>query len=442
MYDINAYNQMMQKLKGGIIVSCQSKEGDPTHCPEFMAAFAKSAEIGGAAGIRANSVVDIEAIKKITDLPVIGIWKRHWVDEWWNIMITPTFADCKELADAGADIIAIETTGRKRPNNEDVKELVDRVRNELNVPVMADCHNMEDAMRTNADIIAPTLSGVGTNEDEYTPPWAFIEQMVKEGGRPVIAEGHFWEPAFVECGTRFWSWRTFDRDRICDHTSVDDHGALRPVQSAGEGEVMTRYALGIDAGATNLRCALVNDQGQILFEIREPSKGIWNGPAYMDQLTGLAQRMLAGPVCQGLRFEGLGIGTCGQVNLNGELFGHNGDPSIRIDPPVPIAAVLSARLGMPVKVVNDGQAAIFAEAIFGAGRDVQNVVGFTIGTGIGGGIVLNKRIYQGAQGFSLSISKGSSRSAVFPVRRKISDPAPRSDALPGNALRAIRNAAS
>ncbi len=58
---------------------------------------------------------------------------------------------------------------------------------------------------------------------------------------------------------------------------------------------MTRYALGIDAGATNLRCALVNDQGQILFEIREPSKGIWNGPAYMDQLTGLAQRMLAGP---------------------------------------------------------------------------------------------------------------------------------------------------
>ena len=99
MYDINAYNQMMQKLKGGIIVSCQSKEGDPTHCPEFMAAFAKSAEIGGAAGIRANSVVDIEAIKKITDLPVIGIWKRHWEDEWWNIMITPTFADCKELAD-------------------------------------------------------------------------------------------------------------------------------------------------------------------------------------------------------------------------------------------------------------------------------------------------------------------------------------------------------
>ena len=43
MYDINAYNKMMQKLKGGIIVSCQSKEGDPTHCPEFMAAFAKSA---------------------------------------------------------------------------------------------------------------------------------------------------------------------------------------------------------------------------------------------------------------------------------------------------------------------------------------------------------------------------------------------------------------
>ena len=199
MYNIEAYQAMMDKLKGGIIVSCQSKEGDPTHCPEFMAAFAKSAEIGGAAGIRANSVVDIEAIKKITDLPVIGIWKRHWVDEWWDIMITPTFADCKELADAGADIIAIETTGRNRPNNEDVKELVDRVRNELNVPVMADCHDMEDAMRTNADIIAPTLSGVGGAED-YMPPWALLEQMVKEQSRPVIAEGHFWEPTYVTRG--------------------------------------------------------------------------------------------------------------------------------------------------------------------------------------------------------------------------------------------------
>ena len=199
MYDIDRFNAMMAKLKGGIIVSCQSKEGDPTHCPEFMAAFAKSAEIGGAAGIRANSVVDIEAIKKITDLPVIGIWKRHWVDEWWDIMITPTFADCKELADAGADIIAIETTGRKRPNNEDVKELVDRVRTELNIPVMADCHDMEDAMRTNADIIAPTLSGVGGAED-YMPPWALLERMVAEQDRPVIAEGHFWEPSYVARG--------------------------------------------------------------------------------------------------------------------------------------------------------------------------------------------------------------------------------------------------
>ena len=199
MYNIGIFDTMMQKLKGGIIVSCQSKEGDPTHCPEFMAAFAKSAEIGGAAGIRANSVVDIEAIKKKTDLPVIGIWKRHWVDEWWDIMITPTFQDCRELADAGADIIAIETTGRKRPNNEDVKELVDRVRNELNIPVMADCHDMEDAMRTNADIIAPTLSGVGSAED-YMPPWALLERMVKEQSRPVIAEGHFWEPAYVERG--------------------------------------------------------------------------------------------------------------------------------------------------------------------------------------------------------------------------------------------------
>lgn len=163
---------------------------------------------------------------------------------------------------------------------------------------------------------------------------------------------------------------------------------------------MTRYALGIDAGATNLRCALVNDQGEIIKEIRERSNGIWDGPAYMKQLLGLAQRLLADEACRDLKVEGLGIGTCGQVNLEGELFGHNGDPAVRIDPPVPIGACLSEKLGMPVKVVNDGQAAIYGEAIYGAGRDVRNVVGFTIGTGIGGGIVLDKKIFQGAQGIA------------------------------------------
>lgn len=197
MYDIAKYDQMMERLKGGIIVSCQSTEGDPTHCPEFMAAFAQSAQRGGAAGIRANSVVDIEAIKKKVDLPVIGIWKRHVVDEWWNLMITPTFEDCRQLAEAGSDIIAIECTPRKRPNNEDVKELVWRVQHELNVPVMADCHDFDDVLRTDADIVAPTLSGVGSDED-YMPPFALLEKMVKEQPRPVIAEGHFWEPAYVE----------------------------------------------------------------------------------------------------------------------------------------------------------------------------------------------------------------------------------------------------
>ncbi len=163
---------------------------------------------------------------------------------------------------------------------------------------------------------------------------------------------------------------------------------------------MTRYALGIDAGATNLRCALVSDQGEILKEIRERSKGIWDGPAYIEQLEGLARQLLADEICRDKEISGLGIGTCGQVNLKGELFGHNGDPSIRIDPPVSIAPALSEKLGIPVKVVNDGQAAIYGEAIYGAGKDVDNVVGFTIGTGIGGGIVLNRKIFQGAQGIA------------------------------------------
>lgn len=197
MYDVEKFNAMMNQLKGGIIVSCQSSVGDATHSPEMMAVFAQCAQRGGAAGLRVNSAIDIETIKKKVDLPVIGIWKRPWKDEFWNIMITPTFDDCKQLAEAGADIIALEADGRKRPNGEGVKELVQRVREDLHLPVMADCVEFEDAMRTDAEIVAPTLSGVGKVED-YQPPFALIDRMVKESGRPVIAEGHFWEPANVE----------------------------------------------------------------------------------------------------------------------------------------------------------------------------------------------------------------------------------------------------
>jgi len=187
--------RLLKQLDGGIIISCQSKLGDPTHSTEFMGVFAECALMGGASGLRVNSAEDVAYIKKRVDLPIIGIWKRPGLDEH-GIMITPTLDDARQLVEAGADLIALDTTARRRQNDEDVVEIVQRIQEDYHTPVMADCHIFEDAVRTSADIVAPTLS-LNDESDEYTPDFALIEKLIRKQPKPVIAEGRFWDPENV-----------------------------------------------------------------------------------------------------------------------------------------------------------------------------------------------------------------------------------------------------
>ena len=70
---------VLDSLKGKLIVSCQALENEPLHSPFIMSRMALAAAQGGAAGIRANSVADISAIKEIVSLPMIGIIKRDYL---------------------------------------------------------------------------------------------------------------------------------------------------------------------------------------------------------------------------------------------------------------------------------------------------------------------------------------------------------------------------
>lgn len=71
---------MFEKLKGGLIVSCQALPDEPMHSSFIMGRFARAAVMGGAVGIRANTRADIEEIKKEVDVPIIGIVKRVYKD--------------------------------------------------------------------------------------------------------------------------------------------------------------------------------------------------------------------------------------------------------------------------------------------------------------------------------------------------------------------------
>jgi N-acylglucosamine-6-phosphate 2-epimerase len=86
---------LLEKLRGGLIVSCQAEGDDPFNQPEFIALFARAAEMGGAAAIRAREPENIRAVHAAVGLPVIGITKDTFPDG--SVLITPDFAPMLRL---------------------------------------------------------------------------------------------------------------------------------------------------------------------------------------------------------------------------------------------------------------------------------------------------------------------------------------------------------
>jgi len=185
---------VLDAIRGGIIISCQALQEDSTYGTPFMVAFASAAQRGGAVGIRCNGSEDVAAIKKATGLPIIGIWKRPCPDGLGHI-ITPTMEDARAVAEAGADIIAVDATDRPRPDDLDAVTLIRGIRSELGVLVMADCHDLAEAVRAEeagADIAATTL-GFPPGLGPYEPNLPFMRQMCNKVRIPVIAEGQYWD---------------------------------------------------------------------------------------------------------------------------------------------------------------------------------------------------------------------------------------------------------
>ncbi|MFI9589953.1 N-acetylmannosamine-6-phosphate 2-epimerase [Nonomuraea sp. NPDC052265] len=150
-------------IEGGLVVSCQAPEGHPLRDPRTIALLARCAELGGAAGLRVNGPEDVRAVKAVSRLPLIGLAKVPRPHA--RPLITPSFALCEDLVRAGADMVALEVTAEAEPQVGDLPALVERVRGELGVPVMADVSTAEEGLRAwdrGASLISTTLSG-------YTP---------------------------------------------------------------------------------------------------------------------------------------------------------------------------------------------------------------------------------------------------------------------------------
>ncbi|MDI6772126.1 MAG: N-acetylmannosamine-6-phosphate 2-epimerase [bacterium] len=185
-------------LRGGLIVSCQARPDNPLHGSVFMAAMARAASGAGALGLRMNGPEDIRAARAAVGLPIIGLYKRPYDD--CQVLITPTFAEAEVVAASGAAIIALDATGRRRPDGVGLQELIARIHDELGLPVLADASGIEDglaAASAGADAVATTLSGYvdpGAPPPE-NPDFDLVAALAARVRVPVIAEGRIKTPA-------------------------------------------------------------------------------------------------------------------------------------------------------------------------------------------------------------------------------------------------------
>lgn len=188
---------LLQALKGGLIVSCQAYAGEPLFGADVMAKLASAAQEGGAVGIRANSPADISAIKGKLPLPVIGIWKARYDDS--PVYITPTLREAAEVAEAGADIIALDATARRRPGGESLADIVAYLRGKHSrCLLMADVSTAEEGIQAEAlgfDIVSTTLSGYTDYSPKLSgPDLALIGELSGKVSVPVFAEGRIQTP--------------------------------------------------------------------------------------------------------------------------------------------------------------------------------------------------------------------------------------------------------
>ncbi len=185
----NNFAQLLKRLEYGLIVSCQAPPHSPLCHPMIIAAIAQAAIDQNAVAVRINTPEQIAAVRQRISAPILGLWKQTIPES--EIYITPRFEQAVAIAEAGADLIAIDATLRDRP--EAVATLIDRIHKELHKPVVADIDSLEAAIvaaEAGADLIATTLYGYTRDTEQHSPPgFNLVSAIAEKLDTPVLCEG-------------------------------------------------------------------------------------------------------------------------------------------------------------------------------------------------------------------------------------------------------------
>lgn len=151
---------------------------------------------------------------------------------------------------------------------------------------------------------------------------------------------------------------------------------------------MKKYYYSVDVGGTSIKAGIVNEDGEILFS--ENLKTVPAGTNYLaESIIILLEKLEKNSELEISKSSGIGIGLPGLIDSKNGILKYSGNLKLR---DYPITQELSKKFSVPIKIANDADIATLAEKVYGAGKGYDNFIMITIGTGIGGGIVIGGKI--------------------------------------------------
>lgn len=166
-------------------------------------------------------------------------------------------------------------------------------------------------------------------------------------------------------------------------------GELMSINKIGNG-----LAVGVDIGGTNIRSVIVNTNGEIIYSLKVPTLAQQGKEATIKRIIDTIQQVINQSRVNPNKLRGIGI--CAPGPLNGKTGIISFTPNLPGWKDVPLKKILEDKFAMEVVLENDANAAAWGERNFGVARGVNDLACFTLGTGIGGGIIIDGKIYHGA----------------------------------------------